>query len=161
MIIGEIRRYLRDNSIVRVTRSMRDLAYKALTAREELTVKNGKEPNVDEIAKHLDVTSFEVSQALDAISDPVSIYEPVYSSNGDTICLLEQIKDTRNNEDDWIANISLKKAISELENREKEILNKRFYIGRTQTEVAEEIGISQAQVSRLEKTALAKLKKQL
>lgn len=140
---------------------MRDLAYKALTAREELTVKNGKEPNVDEIAKHLDVTSFEVSQALDAISDPVSIYEPVYSSNGDTICLLEQIKDTRNNEDDWIANISLKKAISELENREKEILNKRFYIGRTQTEVAEEIGISQAQVSRLEKTALAKLKKQL
>lgn len=161
MIIGEIRRYLRDNSMLRVSRSIRDLAYKSLTAKENLLNEFGREPTLEEIAKKLEVTVSEVTFALDAISDHISIYEPVYSNDGDTICLLEQIKDLKCTDDNWISNISIKDALSRLETREKTILNKRFFVGKTQTEVAEEIGISQAQVSRLEKNALAKLKKQI
>lgn len=161
MIIGEIRRYLRDNSMVRVSRSIRDLAYKALSAKENLANKLGRDATMDEIAKELEVTRAEVTFALDAISDPVSIYDPVYSNDGDTICLLEQISDTKNTAESWISNISIQEALKKLDEREKNILCKRFFVGRTQTEVAEEIGISQAQVSRLEKNALAKLKKQI
>ena len=161
MIIGEIRRYLRDNSMVRVSRSLRDLAYKSLTAKEALINKLNREPTMAEIAKELEVSETDVIFALDAISDPVSIYEPVYSNDGDTICLLEQICDNKNTDENWISSISIKDALSRLEKREKDILNKRFFVGRTQTEVANEIGISQAQVSRLEKNALAKLKKQI
>lgn len=161
MIIGEIRRYLRDNSMVRVSRSIRDLAYKALTTRENLTREYGREVTIDEIAKSLEVTRAEVTFALDAISDPVSIYEPVYSNDGDTICLLEQISDTKNTVESWISSLTIREAIKKLDEREKNILNKRFFVGRTQTEVALEIGISQAQVSRLEKNALEKLKKQI
>ncbi|MFI3227414.1 MAG: RNA polymerase sporulation sigma factor SigG [Clostridia bacterium] len=161
MIIGEIRRYLRDNSMVRVSRSLRDLAYKALTAKEKLANELGREPTMDEIARELDVPRADVTFALDAISDPVSIYDPVYSNDGDTICLLEQISDTKNTDENWISSLSIREAIKKLDERERNILNKRFFIGRTQTEVAEEIGISQAQVSRLEKNALEKLKKQI
>lgn len=161
MIIGEIRRYLRDNNMVRVSRSIRDLAYKALTAREKLSNELGREATMTEIAKELEVSVADVTFALDAISDPVSIYDPVYSNDGDTICLLEQISDTKNTDESWISNISVREGLSKLDSREKEIVNKRFFIGKTQTEVAQEIGISQAQVSRLEKNALSKLKKQI
>lgn len=161
MIIGEIRRYMRDNSIMRVSRSIRDLAYKSLTAREKITTEKGREATIEEIAKMLEVRPSEVTYALDAISDPVSIYEPVYSGDGDTICILEQISDTKNTDESWISNISIKSALEKLDEREKNIVNKRFFVGRTQTEVANEIGISQAQVSRLEKNALAKLKKEI
>ncbi len=161
MIIGEIRRYLRDNSMIRVSRSVRDLAYKALTVREKLSNSLGRDATLTEIAKELDVPVSEVTFALDAISDPVSIYEPVYSNDGDTICLLEQISDTKNTDETWISNLSIREGMKKLDEREKNILNKRFFIGKTQTEVAVEIGISQAQVSRLEKNALEKLKKQI
>lgn len=161
MIIGEIRRYLRDNSMVRVSRSIRDLAYKALTVREKLSNDLGRDATITEIAKELEVSISDVTFALDAISDPVSIYEPVYSNDGDTICLLEQISDTKNTVDSWISNLSIREALKKLDDREKNIVNKRFFVGKTQTEVAEEIGISQAQVSRLEKNALEKLKKQI
>ncbi len=162
MVIGEIRRYLRDNSAIRVSRSMRDTAYKALQIKEKLTSENQREPSIEEIAKALDAKYEDVVFALDGIADPVSLYEPVYSdSAGDTICVMDQVGDTKNTDENWLEKIVLKEAISNLNDREKHILSLRFFDGRTQTEVAEEIGISQAQVSRLEKNAIDRIKKQL
>ena len=161
MIIGEIRRYLRDNSPVRVSRSLRDNAYKALTAREVFTKEHQREPTVDEIAKAIGMKREEVVFALDAISDPISLYEPVYQDGGDAICVMDQVRDTKNTDDSWIEQIAMKQAMSGLSEREKRILALRFYDGRTQMEVAKEIGISQAQVSRLEKGVIEKIKKQL
>lgn len=154
MIIGEIRRYLRDSSPVRVSRSLRDNAYKALTAREAFTREHQREPTVEEIAKAIGMKREEVVFALDAISDPISLYEPVYQDGGDAICVMDQVRDPKNTDDSWIEQIAMKQAMSGLSEREKRILALRFYDGRTQIEVAKEIGISQAQVSRLEKNAL-------
>lgn len=160
MIIGEIRRYLRDNNSVRVSRSLRDIAYKAMQAKEKLTAKAGREPTVDEIAKELELPKEEVVMALEAIVEPVSLYEPIYSDGGDTIYVMDQVGD--NNDDvNWLEEIALKEAISHLNDREKKILSLRFFRGKTQMEVANEIGISQAQVSRLEKGALDRIKKQI
>ncbi|MBQ7093114.1 MAG: RNA polymerase sporulation sigma factor SigG [Clostridia bacterium] len=161
MIIGELRRYLRDNSSVRVSRSMRDNAYKALTAKEEFIAKNQREPTPDEIAKMLGLKREDVVFALDAIADPVSLYDPIYQDGGDTICVMDQIRDNTSTDDNWIEQISIKQAVTDLDDREKRILALRFYDGKTQTEVAKEIGISQAQVSRLEKGVLDKVKKRL
>lgn len=160
MILGELRRYLRDNNPVRVSRSMRDLAYKAMQAKEELTGKNSKEPTIEEIAKHLNTPKEEVVLALEAIVDPVSLYEPVYSDGGDTIYVMDQIGD-KNAEFNWLEELAMKEAVQGLGEREKRILSLRFLSGKTQMEVAREIGISQAQVSRLEKGALDQIKKQL
>lgn len=157
MIIGEIRRYLRDNNSIRISRSMRDVAYKAMQAKEQLTAQNQREPTVDEIAKHLDLPREEVVIALEAIVEPVSLYEPVYADGGDTIYVLDQVGD--NNDDrNWLDEIALKEAMNNLSDREKKILFLRFFKGKTQIEVSEEIGISQAQVSRLEKGALQRIK---
>ena len=161
MIIGEIRRYLRDNTSIRVSRSIRDTAYKALSAKERLVNKNSKEPTLEEIAKELDLTQGEVSMALDAIMDPVSLYEPIYHDTGDAIFVMDQVKDEKNLDDSWLEKISIKEAIKHLNEREKNILEMRFFAGRTQMEIANEIGISQAQVSRLEKNALGHIKKYL
>ena len=160
MIIGEIRRYLRDNNSVRVSRSMRDTAYKAMQVKEELTAKNGKEPTVEEIAKKLDMKREDVVLALEAIVEPVSLYEPVFSDGGDTIYVMDQVGDN-NDDSNWLDEIALKQAINDLSDREKKILSMRFFQGKTQMEVAAEIGISQAQVSRLEKGALEKIKKDI
>lgn len=154
MIIGEIRRYLRDNNSVRVSRSLRDIAYKALQAREQLSKENFKEPTVEEIAKFIEVPTKSVTFALDAISDTVSLNEPVYTDGSDTIHLLDQIADTKNTDENIFENISIQDAIKTLSPRERQILTMRYYTGKTQTEVSAEIGISQAQVSRLEKSAL-------
>ncbi|MDV3427804.1 MAG: RNA polymerase sporulation sigma factor SigG [Bacillota bacterium] len=159
MIIGEIRRYLRDNNSVRVSRSLRDIAYKALQARDYLANKNNKEPTISEIANQLQVPREEVVFALDAIQDPVSLFEPVYHDGGEAIFVMDQISDKKNLDDSWIQNISIREALKKLSSREKLILNMRFFQGRTQMEVAEEINISQAQVSRLEKTALKHMRK--
>ncbi|WP_461204494.1 RNA polymerase sporulation sigma factor SigG [Clostridium sp. DL1XJH146] len=159
MIIGEIRRYLRDNNSIRVSRSLRDIAYKALQARDRLVSKDNKEPSISQIAKELNVPREDVVFALDAIQDPVSLFEPIYHDGGDAIYVMDQIGDTKNLDDSWIKNISIKEAMKKLNVREKMILNMRFFKGRTQMEVAEEIGISQAQVSRLEKTALKHMRK--
>ena len=161
MIIGELRRFLRDNSAVRVSRSMRDNAYRALTAKEEFVAKNQREPTPDEIAKMLGLKREDVVFALDAIADPVSLYDPIYQDGGDTICVMDQIRDNISTDDNWIEQISIKQAVTDLDEREKRILALRFYDGKTQTEVAKEIGISQAQVSRLEKGVLDKVKKRL
>ncbi len=162
MVIGEIRRYLRDNSALRISRSMRDTAYRALQIKERLTNENQREPSVSEIAKEMDMKVSDVVFALDGIMDPVSLYEPVYSdSGGDTICVMDQIGDTRNTDDNWLEKIALKEAISRLNERERHILSLRFFDGKTQTEVANEIGISQAQVSRLEKGAIDRIKQDL
>lgn len=160
MIQGELRRYLRDNSPVRVSRSIRDLAYRAMQARERLTSESGKEPTIEEIAKEIGAERPEVVIALEAISEPISLYEPVFSESGDTIYVLDQIGD-HNDDDNWLDEISLKEAIRQLGPREKHILNLRFFRGKTQVEVAKEIGISQAQVSRLEKGALQKIKNRI
>ena len=160
MIIGEIRRYLRDNNSIRVSRSLRDVAYKAMQAKERLTVKNGRKPLVEEIAKELALPKEDVVMALEAIVDPVSLFEPVYSDGGDAIYVMDQIGD-KNDDNNWLEEIALREAISKLSSREKRILTLRFFQGKTQMEVAEEIGISQAQVSRLEKGALDRIKKQL
>lgn len=157
MIQGELRRYLRDNSPVRVSRSVRDLAYRAMQAREKLTTQNGSEPTVEAIAKEIGAQRSEVVIALEAISEPISLYEPVFSDSGDTIYVLDQLGD-HNDDENWLDEISLKEAIRQLGPREKHILNLRFFRGKTQVEVAKEIGISQAQVSRLEKGALQKIK---
>ncbi len=154
MIIGEIRRYLRDNNSVRVSRSLRDIAYKALQAKEELSKQNFKEPTIEEIAQHIDVPAKNVTFALDAISETVSLSEPVYTDGNDALHLLDQIADTKNTDENMHEEISIKDAIKTLAPREREILLKRYYLGKTQTEVSAEIGISQAQVSRLEKSAL-------
>ena len=160
MIIGEIRRYLRDNNSIRVSRSLRDIAYKAMQAKERLTVKNGREPLVEEISKELSLPKEDVVMALEAIVDPVSLFEPVYSDGGDAIYVMDQIGD-KNDDSNWLEELALREAIAKLNSREKRILTLRFFQGKTQMEVAEEIGISQAQVSRLEKGALDRIKKQL
>ena len=159
MIIGEIRRYLRDYNPIRVSRSMRDTAYKALQAREMLTNKNNKEPTLEEIAKEIDMPKENVVFALEAIQDPISLFEPVYHDGTDVLYVMDQVKDDKNTDTGWIDNISLKEAISKLNDREKNIINLRFFKGKTQMEVSEEIGISQAQVSRLEKNALKTMRK--
>lgn len=159
MIIGEIRRYLRDNNSIRVSRSLRDIAYKALQAKEKLTINCSKEPSIAEIAKELKLPKEDVVFALDAIQDPISLFEPVYHDGGDAIYVMDQVRDEKNNDVNWLEGISLKEGMNKLNDRERLILNLRFFEGRTQMEVAEEIGISQAQVSRLEKTALMHMKK--
>jgi len=161
MIIGEIRRYLRDNTSIRVSRSLRDVAYKALAVKEKLINKNSKEPTIEEIAKELSLTEKEVSSALDAILDPISLHEPVYHDGGDAIFVMDQVKDEKNTDESWIEEISLREAMKRIPERERNIINLRFFSGRTQMEIADEIGISQAQVSRLEKNALAHLRKYL
>lgn len=161
MIIGEIRRYLRDNTSIRVSRSLRDIAYKALAVKEKLINKNSKEPSVEEIARELSLTEKEVSAALDAILDPISLHEPVYHDGGDAIFVMDQVKDEKNTDESWIEEISLREAMKKIPDRERNIINLRFFLGRTQMEIADEIGISQAQVSRLEKNALSHLKKYL
>lgn len=161
MIIGEIRRYLRDNNSIRVSRSLRDVAYKALQAKERLTNKNSKEPTIAEIAEELKLPKEDVVFALDAIQDPISLFESVYHDGGDAIYVMDQVSDDKNIDENWLEGIALKEAMRKLSDREKLILNLRFFDGRTQMEVAEEIGISQAQVSRLEKTALMHMKKHI
>lgn len=159
MIIGEIRRYLRDNNSIRVSRSLRDIAYKALQVRDKLINKNNKEPTISEIARELKIPREEIVFALDAIQDPISLFEPIYHDGGDAIFVMDQISDTKNQDENWLQGISIREALRKLNDREKLILTLRFFEGRTQMEVAEEIGISQAQVSRLEKTALKHMRK--
>lgn len=159
MIIGEIRRYLRDNNSIRVSRSIRDTAYKALGAKERLTAAVGREPTLEEISKEINLPVEEISMALDAIMDPVSLQEPVYHDGTDAVFVMDQVKDEKNMDDLWLEKISLKEAMNRLGEREKNILTLRFFEGKTQMEVAGEIGISQAQVSRLEKNALSHMKK--
>ena len=154
MIIGEVRRYLRDNNAIRVSRSLRDLAYKALQARENLARQLQREPTMAEIAKEMDVEQEEVVLALESIQEPISLYEPVFHDDGDAIYVMDQVSDTKNTDEKWIENIALSEAMKKLTPRERKILNMRFFEGKTQMEVAEEISISQAQVSRLEKNAL-------
>lgn len=161
MIVGEIRRYLRDNSSVRVSRSMRDTAYKVLQLKEKYIAEHQKEPTVEEIAKALELKREEVVFALDAIVDPVSLYDPIYSDNGDAICVMDQVRDHKNTDESWLEQIALKEAVKKLSDREKRILNLRFFEGKTQMEVSAEVGISQAQVSRLEKSAINQIKKNL
>lgn len=161
MIIGEIRRYLRDNNPIRVSRSLRDIAYKALQARDKLMVKNSKEPTAQEIAKELGVPKEEVVFALDAIQDPVSLFEPIYNDGGDPIYVVDQISDEKNKDTHWTEDIAMKEAMTRLNEREKSILIMRFFQGKTQMEVANEIGISQAQVSRLEKAAIQQMNKNI
>lgn len=161
MIVGEIRRYLRDNSALRVSRSMRDTAYKVLQAKEKFLAENQREPSVEEIAKMLELKREDVVFALDAISDPVSLYEPIYSDGGDTVCVMDQVKDSKNTDESWLEHIALREAIGKLSEREKRILSLRFFQGKTQMEVSAEVGISQAQVSRLEKNAISQIKKNL
>lgn len=160
MIIGEIRRYLRDNNAIRISRSLRDTAYKAMQVKERLTTEKLRDPTVEEIARELDLPKEDVVMALEAIVDPVSLYEPVYSDGGDTIYVMDQVGD-HNDDKNWLDEIALKEAIRGLSDREKRILNLRFFKGMTQIEVSNEIGISQAQVSRLEKGALERIKKQI
>lgn len=159
MISGEIRRYLRDNSAIRVSRSMRDTAYRVLQTREAIMRENQKEPTMEEIAKRLELPVEEVNCAMDAIASPVSLYDPVYSDGGDPLTVMDQVKDTKNTDDKWIEHIALREAMGQLSDREKRILALRFYDGRTQMEVAGEVGISQAQVSRLEKGAINQIRK--
>ena len=161
MIIGEIRRYLRDNSAIRVSRSMRDTAYRVLQVRDRYLAEHQKEPTVEQIAQELDIPREEVVFAMDAIVDPVSLYEPVYSDGGDAICVMDQVRDTKNTDEDWTDRIALKEAIKRLDPRERRILSLRFYEGKTQMEVSAEVGISQAQVSRLEKGAINTIKKNI
>ena len=158
MILGEVRRYLRDNNAIRVSRSLRDIAYKAIYAKENYIKKYDKEPTVEEIAKELGMEKEMVLFALDAIVSPMSLYEPVYQEGGDTLYIMDQVKDKKNKEENWIEQISLKEAMKKLKPREYDIIRRRFFEGQTQTEVAEEIAISQAQVSRLEKNALKYMK---
>lgn len=161
MIIGEIRRYLRDNNSIRVSRSLRDVAYKAIYARESYMRKNLKEPTVAEIAEEIGIGKEEIVFALDAIQSPMSLYEPVYTEGGDTLYVMDQISDKKNREENWVEDLSLKEAMRRLGDRERDIIRMRFYEGKTQMEVAREIGISQAQVSRLEKNALKSMKNYL
>jgi len=159
MIIGEIRRYLRDNNAIRVSRSLRDIAYKALSARDRLQTQLGREPTVSEIAKHLELDEEDVTLALEAIQDPVSLCEPIGGDSTDTLTIGDQVRDESISQEGWLQNIAIRDALSRLSERERTILNLRFFQGRTQMEVAGEIGISQAQVSRLEKTALTHMRK--
>ena len=159
MIIGEIRRYLRDNNPIRVSRSMRDIAYKALQAKERLTKEKNRKPTVEEIANVIDIPKEEIVISLDAIQDPISLQEPVYNDGTESIYVMDQVKDTKNLDELWAENITIAEAMKKLNPREKNIIARRFFEGRTQMEVAEEIGISQAQVSRLEKSAINRIKK--
>ena len=161
MISGELRRFLRDHGAVRVSRSMRDTAYRVLQVKERLTAELGREPDIDRIAKELQLNRSEVVFAMDAICDPVSLYEPVYSDSGESVCVMDQIGDSRNTDEHWLEQIALSEAMSHLSEREKRILALRFYKGKTQMEVAKAIGISQAQVSRLEKNAISRIKKEI
>ena len=161
MIVGEIRRYLRDNSAMRVSRSMRDTAYKVLQAKEAYLAQHQKEPTVEEIAAILGIRREDVVFALDAILEPISLYEPIYSDGGDTVCVMDQVRDTKNTDEHWMERIALKEAVGHLTERERKILSMRFFQGKTQMEVSAEIGISQAQVSRLEKNALRQMRKEL
>lgn len=154
MIIGEIRRFLRDNSTIRVSRSLKDTAYKAIYAKEALTRKNSKEPSVEEIAQEISISVEDINYALDALQTPMSLYEPIYTDGGDTLYVMDQISDKKNKEETWVEHLSLSEAMKRLNDREKEIISLRFFEGKTQMEVADLIGISQAQVSRLEKNAL-------
>ena len=159
MIIGEIRRYLRDNNPIRVSRSIRDLAYKAIAFREAFTKENNREPTIEEIAKGLEMGIEEIAFALDAIQDPISLQEPVFNDGTDSIFIMDQIYDVKNTDEKWTENITIYEAMRKLNDKEKMIVDKRFFEGRTQMEVAEEIGISQAQVSRLEKSAISNIRK--
>jgi RNA polymerase sporulation-specific sigma factor len=159
MIIGEIRRYLRDNNSIRVSRSLRDTAYKALAVKERLTASTGKEPTIEQISKELDIPCEDIATALDAILDPISLQDPIYHDGGDAVFVMDQIADDKNVDDSWLEKISLSEAMKRLSERERHILTLRFFKGRTQMEVAAEIGISQAQVSRLEKNALTHMRK--
>ena len=161
MIIGEVRRYLRDNSAIRVSRSMRDTAYKVMQVKEKILNETLKEPTVEDVAKILGIKREEAAAALDAVQEPVSLYEPRYSDSGDSVCGMDQISDPKNTDENWIEEIAINEAISKLSDREKNILNMRFYEGKTQMQVASEVGISQAQVSRLEKNAINRIKNDL
>ena len=161
MIAGELRRFLRDHSAVRVSRSMRDTAYKVLQAREKLTARDGREPDIETIAKYLEIRRQDVVFAMEAICEPVSLYEPVYSDGSENACVMDQIGDTRNTDEHWLEQIALEEAMARLSPREKRILALRFYDGRTQMEVAKTVGISQAQVSRLEKNAIKQIKRDI
>ena len=161
MIIGEIRRYLRDNSAIRVSRSIRDTAYRVLQAKEAYQAEHQREPTVDQIAQRLGLKREDVVMALDAVVEPVSLFEPIYSDGGDTVCVMDQVRDKKNTDEAWLEHIALEDAISKLTEREQRILALRFFQGKTQTEVSAEVGISQAQVSRLEKNALNQIKKEL
>lgn len=158
MIIGECRRYLRDNNSIRVSRSLRDIAYKAIYAKEALIKANDKEPTIEEVAKEIGFEKEAVVLALDAIASPMSLYEPVYQEGGDTLFILDQVSDKKNKEEQWVEQLSLKEAMKRLSAREYNIIKLRFFEGKTQTEVADEIAISQAQVSRLEKNALKNMR---
>lgn len=161
MIAGEIRRYLRDNSAIRVSRSVRDTAYRVLQAREALMAQDQREPSVEQIAQYLDLPREEVVMAMDAVVDPISLYEPLYDQAGDTVCVMDQVRDNANTTDHWLDHLTLKEAIGKLDPRQRRILAMRFYQGKTQMETAAEIGISQAQVSRLEKGAIACIKREM
>ena len=159
MIIGEVKRYLRDNNSIRVSRSVRDLAYKAMQFKEKYLKQHGKEPNIEEIAKELGVEREEIAVSFDAIQDPISLQEPIYNDGTENIYIIDQIKDNKNTDELWAENMTIKGALEKLNEKEKMIVTKRFFQGRTQMEVAEEIGISQAQVSRLEKSAINHIKR--
>ena len=159
MIIGEIRRYLRDNNSIRVSRSIRDLAYKVLQIKERVSRQTGKEPSIEEIAKELNVDKEEIAFCLDAIQDPISLQEPVYKDGTENLYVMDQVSDSKNIDEKWVENLTIAQALTKLTKREKEIIARRFFDGRTQMEVAEEIGISQAQVSRLEKCAISRIRK--
>lgn len=159
MIIGEIRRYLRDNNSIRVSRSVRDMAYRALSAKEKMSAESGEEPTVEAIANEIGENVKDVSHALEAIVEPVSLYDTVYSDGGDSICVMDQIKDEGTSDEVWLEDIALKEAISKLSEKERSIISARYYAGKTQMEIAQEIGISQAQVSRLEKGAFERIRK--
>lgn len=161
MILGEVRRYLRDNNSIRVSRSLRDTAYKAIYAKEKLMKKNLKEPTIMEIADEVGISKEEIAYALDAIQSPVSLYEPIYTDGGDPLYVMDQISDKKNREENWVEHLSLSEAMKRLPERERHIIDMRFFEGKTQTEVAEEVGISQAQVSRLEKNALKSMRNYL
>ena len=161
MIIGEIRRYLRDNSAMRVSRSLRDTAYKAIYAREGYMKKNLREPTINEIASEIGIAKEEIVYAMDAIQTPVSLFDPVYTEGGDSLYVMDQISDKKNKEENWVESISLREAVERLGERERHIIKLRFYEGKTQMEVANEVGISQAQVSRLEKGAISTIKKNM
>lgn len=159
MIIGEIKRYLRDNNSIRVSRSVRDLAYKAMQFKEKYTRENGKEPTIDIIAKELGVEREEIAFSFDAIQDPISLQEPVYNDGAESIYVMDQVKDSKNTDEAWTETMTINQIMTKLNDKEKMIITKRFFDGRTQMEVAEEIGISQAQVSRLEKNAIEHIKR--
>ena len=161
MIAGEVRRYLRDNSAIRVSRSIRDVAYRVLQCKEAMLLRLGREPTLEEISKELELPQEDVAEALDAVCAPVSLYDPVYSDGGDPLTVMDQVKDTRNTEGRWMERIALREAFKALTDREKQILSLRFYDGKTQMDVAGMLGISQAQVSRLEKAAIKTMKKSI